>query len=93
MRSRRRSPGANRARIHAPIRLVVSQPDLAPELVSALNEADCVAARTGFDTIEVSMLWLPETGGVAQPAVELLFFIRAWASERPGFEATLQSLL
>jgi hypothetical protein len=75
------------------VRLVISRPDLAPALVCALNEADCVAARTGFDTVEVSIPWLLDAGSLAQAAMELLFFIRAWASEAPGFEVTLRSAL
>jgi hypothetical protein len=71
------------------MRLLISHPELATELVSALNEADCLAARTDRDTVEVFMPWLSDTEDAAQATMELMFFIRAWASERQDFQATL----
>jgi hypothetical protein len=71
------------------MKLRISHPELATELVSALNEADCLAARTDRDTVEVCMPWLSDTGDTAQAAMELLFFVRAWASGRQDFRATL----
>jgi hypothetical protein len=73
------------------MRLLISHPELLTELVSALNEADCPAARADRDTVEVFIPWLLDPGDTAQAAMELLFFIRAWASERPGFQATLHT--
>ena len=71
------------------MRLLVSHPELAPDLVCALNETDCLAARTGPRTVEVFAPWLPDGGDDAQAAAELLFFVRAWASKHPDFRATL----
>jgi hypothetical protein len=71
------------------MKLLISHPELAPELVCALNETDCLAARTAVDTVEVFAPWLLEGGDPAQAATELLFFVRAWAAQRPGFRATL----
>ena len=71
------------------MRLLISHPELAPELVYALNETDCLAARTALDTVEVFAPWLVEGGDTRQAADELLFFVRAWAWHHPHFRATL----
>lgn len=71
------------------MRLFVTHPELAPELVQALNETDCVAARTGSHTVEVFAPWLLEGGDPAHAATELLFFVRAWASGHTDFRASL----
>ena len=69
------------------MKLLISHPELAPELVRALNETDCLAARTSVDTVEVFASWLLEGGDAGQAATELLFFVRAWAARRPDFRA------
>lgn len=71
------------------MKLLISHPELAPELVCALNETDCVAARTSRDTLEVFVPWLLDSVNATQAATELLFFVRAWASDHPAFRATL----
>jgi len=71
------------------MKLLISHPDLAPELVCALNETDCLAARTARDTVEVFVPWLLDGGCTAHAATEVLFFVKAWASEHPDFRATL----
>jgi hypothetical protein len=71
------------------VKLRVSHPELAPELVGALNETDCLAARTAPDTVEVFVPWLLDGGDTAHAAAELLFFVRAWGSSHPDFRATL----
>lgn len=71
------------------MRLLVTHPELAPDLVQALNETDCVAARTGSHTVEVFAPWLLGGGEPAHAGTELLFFVRAWASGHPDFRATL----
>jgi hypothetical protein len=71
------------------MRIVISHPELAPDLVGALNETDCFAARTGDAVIEVFAPWLLEGGNTAHARTELLFFVRAWASDLPGFRARL----
>lgn len=71
------------------MKLLISHPDLAPELVYALNETDCFAARTACDTVEVFAPWLVDGGNTTHAATELLFFVRAWAADHPDFRATL----
>jgi hypothetical protein len=71
------------------MKLLINHPELAPELVSALNETDCLAARTTRDTVEVFVPWLLDGGNTAHTATELLFFVRAWASQHPDFRARL----
>jgi hypothetical protein len=71
------------------MKLRISHPHLAPELVCALNETDCFAARTARDTVEVFAPWLLDGGNTAHAATEVLFFVRAWASDHPEFRATL----
>jgi hypothetical protein len=67
------------------MRLLVTHPEFAFGLVHALNETDCVAARTGSHTLEVFAPWLLEGGDPAHAATEVLFFVRAWASGHPEF--------
>ena len=75
------------------MKLVITQPELAPGLVSALTEADCVATHIESDTIEVVVPWHVNGSNRAQAATELLFFVRAWASSHPAFRATLVNAL
>jgi len=71
------------------VKLRISHPELASELVRALNDTDCLAARTGLDTVEVFAPWLLEGGEPAHAGTELLFFVRAWGARHPQFRATL----
>ena len=71
------------------MKLLVGPPELVPELVRALNETDCLAARTGNSTVDVLAPWLLDGSDGEQAATELLFFVRAWASGHPDFRATL----
>ncbi len=71
------------------MKLLLSHPELAPDLVYALNETDCLAARTALDTVEVIVPWLVDGGNTTHAAAELLFFVKAWASGHPDFRATL----
>lgn len=71
------------------MKLLISHPELAPDLVCALNETDCLAARTARNTVEVFAPWLAESGDTRHAEVELLFFVRAWASHHPEFRALL----
>lgn len=71
------------------MKLVISHPELAPGLVSALSEADCVATHVESDTIEVLVPWRLDCTNKTQAVTELLFFVRAWASNHPAFRATL----
>jgi hypothetical protein len=71
------------------MKLLISHPELASELVCALNETECIAARTSCDTVDVFAPWLVDGGDITHAATEVLFFVRAWATDRPGFQATL----
>ena len=71
------------------MKLLISHPELAPALASALSEADCVATRIESDTLEVLVPWHVDGGNTGQAATELLFFVKAWASKHPAFRATL----
>jgi hypothetical protein len=72
-----------------PMKLLISHPELAPALASALSEAGCVAKRIASDTLEVLVPWHLDGSNSAQAATELLFFVKAWASKHPAFRATL----
>ena len=71
------------------MKLVITHPELAPALASALTEAHCVATCIERDTLEVHVPWHLDGGNRAQAATELLFFVKAWASNHPAFRATL----
>ena len=71
------------------MKLLISHPELAPALASALSQADCEATRIERDTLEVLVPWHLDGGNRAQAAMELLFFVKAWASKHPAFRATL----
>ena len=71
------------------MKLLITHPELAPGLISALTEAHCVATNIESDTIEVLVPWRVDGSNMAQAATELLFFVKAWASDHPAFRATL----
>ena len=71
------------------MKLLISHPELATDLVNALNETDCLAARTTPNTVQVFVPWLLDGGEPAHAATELLFFVKAWASRNPDFKALL----
>jgi hypothetical protein len=71
------------------MKLRISHPELASELVRALNDTDCLAARTALDTVEVFAPWLLEGGDANHAGAELLFFVKAWGARHPQFRATL----
>jgi hypothetical protein len=62
--------------------------ELAPELVRALNETDCLAARTAIDTVEVFAPWLLEGGDRSMPAPSCSSSSRPGAAS-PQFRAML----
>ena len=71
------------------MKLLISHPELAADLVNALNETDCLAARTTRNTVEVFVPWLLDGGEPGHAATELLFFVKAWGSRHPEFRALL----
>jgi hypothetical protein len=72
-----------------PMKLLVTHPELAPALVSALNDTDCVATRTSSYTVDVLVPWRLDDSNRTHAATELLFFVRAWGAKHPAFRATL----
>ena len=75
------------------MKLLISHPELAADLVKALNETDCLAARTAQNTVQVFVPWLLHGGDAAHAGAELLFFVKAWAARHPEFRATLLDAL
>ena len=71
------------------MKIQLSDPDAAAPLVAALTNSDCLATQTGFDTVDVVFPWLESEGDARQARMELVFFLRAWASGRPGLRTTL----
>lgn len=71
------------------MKLLITHPELVPDLVFALNKADCVATRIASDVVEVLVPWRLDGSDASHAATELLFFVRAWASNHPAFRATL----
>ncbi len=71
------------------VKILLSNPDLAPELVDALNRTDCVATRIGSDTVEVLVPWLSDGTDATQAATELRFFLGVWGSAYPDVRATV----
>ena len=71
------------------MKLRISHPELVPDLVSALNETECRAARAGRDVVEVFVPWLVDGGNAAHAAMELIFFVRVWALDYPDFRTAL----
>jgi predicted signal transduction protein with EAL and GGDEF domain len=74
------------------MKIRVSHPDLAPDLVDALNQTDCLAARVGSDVVEVIVPWLTDGADLSQAATELSFFVRAWGAAHPQLRATVLDL-
>src|SRR5262245_40885650 len=60
------------------VKIRLSHPDVAQDLVEALNRTDCLAARVAADTVEVLVPWLGNAADARQAATELRFFVRAW---------------
>jgi hypothetical protein len=69
------------------VKIQLSDPDLAPDLVDALNETDCWATRIAADTVEVLVPWLGNGADAGQAATELRFFVRVWGIAHPGVRA------
>ena len=69
------------------VKIQLSHPDLAPDLVDALNATDCLATRIAADTVEVHVPWLSNRADAGQAATELRFFVRVWGVAHPGVRA------
>ena len=69
------------------VKIQLSDPDLAPDLVDALNATDCCAMLIAADTVEVLVPWLGNGADAGQAATELHFFVRVWGIAHPGVRA------
>jgi hypothetical protein len=72
------------------MKIQLSDPDAAAPLIAALKKSDCLAARTGEDTVDVFFPWLEDGGDDHQARLELVFFLKAWSLGRPGLRTTLE---
>ena len=82
------SPGAGAvATVARRMEVRINDPGWTDELVEALNGRDCVATRTGVDTLAVEFPWLERDDDARQAGIELAFFLRAWQARFPGVEA------
>lgn len=73
------------------MKLRLNRPELADELVRALNATECLAARTAADTVDVFVPWLAPGEEQEQAETELLFFVHAWTSAWPGLRVLLET--
>jgi hypothetical protein len=71
------------------MKIRVSHPGRADDLRAALEAADCRAARTAEDTVQVEIPWAETAGDVHQAWLELTFFVRAWQAQHPGLQVAL----
>jgi len=71
------------------MKIQLSDPSAAAPLIAALEQSDCLAARTGYDTVDVYFPWLLDESDAVQARMELIFFLKAWANRRPGLRTSL----
>jgi hypothetical protein len=71
------------------MRLRINDPALAPTLVGALNETDCLAAQTRGNLIDVIVPWVVDGDTARRALTELEFFVRAWSAGYPGCLITI----
>jgi hypothetical protein len=71
------------------MKIRISHPSRADELRAALEAADCQAARTADDTVDVEIPWAETAGDLRQAWLELAFFVKAWEAQHPGLTAAV----
>ena len=74
------------------MRIKLNSSEIVDDLIAALCDSECIAARLGEDTVEVGFpSQVFDTAGDADEhaVTELVFFLRAWLVRYPGAEATL----
>lgn len=71
------------------MRIQISHPHLADQLVRSLNATDCFAALTDTNRVDVFIPWLEYGDDPAGARMELLFFVRAWGLKYPDFQVRL----
>ena len=71
------------------MKIRITHPHLADQLVQSLNETDCLAAPTSADCVDVFVPWLERGGDPNQARMELIFYVRAWGLTYPGFDVRL----
>jgi hypothetical protein len=72
------------------MKIRLSHPGRADDLRAALEAADCRAARTSDDTVQVEIPWAETAGDVHQARIELAFFVKAWEAQHPGLRVALE---
>jgi hypothetical protein len=83
-------PAGRRARDHRlEVKIHISHPHLADQLVESLNATDCLAALTDSHAVDVFVPWLEDGDDPSHARQELLFFVKAWGLRYPDFEAQL----
>ena len=73
------------------MKIRLSHPSRADELRAALEAADCRAARTAADTVQVDFPWAETAGDTIQARMELAFFVKAWEAQHPGLKALVEA--
>jgi hypothetical protein len=68
--------------------LLLTDPELMPELLTFLRRVHCVATQTGADTVEVS---LPEALDDEQARMEIDLYLWAWRLIHPGADVQIGS--
>jgi hypothetical protein len=71
------------------MRIQISDPEAASELLDALAAAECVAEQTADDVLEVDVPWVDGEDDERQAHIELSFFVSAWQAGRPGLAAVV----
>jgi hypothetical protein len=71
------------------MKIQLSDPGAAASLVAALEKSDLLAAQTDDGSVDVVFPWLKNDEDALQARMELVFFLRAWASKRPDLRTTL----
>jgi hypothetical protein len=71
------------------MKIRISDPAAAHELLDALTAADCVAERKAENLLEVDVPWVAGEDDERQARMELSFFVKAWEASRPGFVAVV----
>ncbi len=64
--------------------VLISEPALLPELVSALAHSECITQRVGSNACRVVHVF---AGHPEEALTELVFFVRAWQLAHPGVSA------
>jgi len=73
------------------MKIRLSNPRCVDDLRAALEQADCVAARSADDTVDVSFPWAEDEDEARQARLEATFFVKAWLAQNPGAAALVDA--